>query len=71
MTIEEWLAEIIKSKSISVVKMARDLGLNHRSIYNSLCNKNSKRELRSSELVAICRHINADPMNYLLLREED
>ena len=62
MAFEKWLSEIIDSKSINLSKMARDIGISYRAVYNSL--RGTSRELRSSELIAICRYVGVDPMDF-------
>ena len=64
MTYEEWLSGIIDSKSINLSKMAREINIPYRAIYNSLCSKERERELRSSELIAICKYIRVNPMDF-------
>lgn len=64
MTFEEWLSEIISSKSINLSKMSREVGIPYRRIYISLSGKECKRELRSSELIAICKYIGINPMDF-------
>lgn len=65
MDFEEWLSGIIKSKSINLSEMSRKLEISYRSVYNSLFNKGIKRELRSSELIAICEYVGIDPMDFI------
>lgn len=62
MTFEEWLLRIIKEKSINISDMSRKLGIPYRAIYNSLCQ--GSRELRSSELIPICRYVGVNPMDF-------
>lgn len=64
MTFEEWLSEIIESKSINLSKMAREIGVSYRAVYNSLRNTETDRELRSSELIAICRFLGVNPLDF-------
>lgn len=64
MTFEKWLSGIIESKSINLSKMAREIKVSYRAIYNSLCIESRGRELRSSELIAICRYVGVNPMDY-------
>lgn len=61
MTFEKWLSEIIESKRINLSKMAREIGIPYHGIYNSL---RGKRNLRSGELIAICRYIEVNPMDF-------
>lgn len=62
MTFEKWLSGIIDSKSINLSKMAVELNFPYRGIYNSL--HGTGRELRSSELIAICKYVGVNPMEF-------
>lgn len=64
MTFEEWLAGIIKSKSINVSDMARQTGISYKAIYASLFQTGRVRELRSRELIAICKYAGINPMDF-------
>lgn len=64
MTFEEWLAGIIDRKCINPAKLSKEIGISYKVVYNSLFNKKMRRELRSSELIAICRHIGVNPMDF-------
>ena len=64
MTFEKWLSEILDSRSINLSKMSKAIGISYGAIYNSLYSKGSRRELRSSELIAICKYLGVDPMEF-------
>ncbi|MBD5555165.1 MAG: hypothetical protein HDQ95_07450 [Roseburia sp.] len=63
MTFEKWLSEIIESKSINLSDAAIKSGVSYRAVYNSL--RGTGRELRSSELIAICKYVGINPMNFV------
>lgn len=65
MTFEEWLTEIIENRGISISDLSKGTGITYHAIYNSLFNVKRGRELRSSELIAICNYLNVNPMAYL------
>lgn len=64
MTFEEWIAEILDSRSINLSKMSKAIDISYSAIYKSLYSKESSRELRSSELIAICKYLGVDPMEF-------
>ena len=63
MSFEKWLASIIKGKGINLAEMTRQTKLCYLSIYESLYGKRG-RELRSSEVIAICRFVGVNPMEF-------
>ena len=64
MEFEKWLASIIKNKGINLAELTRRTYLYYPSIYESLYGKRRSRELRSSEVIAICRYIGVNPMDF-------
>ena len=64
MKFEKWLAFIIKSKGINLSEMVRKTGLYYPSIYQSLYGKRGSRELRSSEVIAICKYVGVNPLDF-------
>lgn len=64
MTFEKWLSEILDSRSINLSKMSKAIGISYRAVYCSLYSKGSHRELRSSELIAICKYLGVNPMEF-------
>ena len=61
---EKWLASIIKDKGINLSQLARQTNLCYQSIYESLYGKRGCRQLRSSELIAICKYVGVNPMDF-------
>lgn len=64
MNFEEWLSQIIKDKNINISEMSRKTKIPYRSIYASLFDRNRYRELRSSELLKICRYVGVNPLDF-------
>ncbi len=64
MKFEEWLAEIIKQKKVNLSELSRKTGVCYQSVYDSLFGKRGNRELRSSELLAICVYVGVNPMDF-------
>lgn len=65
MTFEKWLSKEISNKNINLSEMSRKTGISYQAIYSSLFNKGRERELRSSELIAICRYADINPMDFV------
>lgn len=65
MTLEKWLSEIIKSRGINLSEMSRLINIPYSALYNSLANKNSKRELKGKELVNVCKFLDIDPREFV------
>ena len=65
MTFEKWLSEIIRRKNVSLSEISRQTGVSYQAIYNSLSNKERVRELRSRELIAICKYLDVNPMDFV------
>lgn len=68
-TFEKWLSEIIKAKGINISEMVRKTNTSYQAVYSSLFDKHKRRELRSSELIAICRYVGVNPMDFLEKKE--
>ena len=64
MTLEEKVGKHISKMGISLSKIARDTEIPYISLYNSLLNNESQRELRAREYIAICKHLEKDPMDF-------
>jgi len=57
------VAQYVRDKGISVVKMTSETGLPYQPIQRSL-SANSDRDLRADELIAICHFINKNPNDF-------
>ncbi len=64
MTLEKWLSEIIKSRGISLSKMARLTNIPYAALYDSLMSKSRHREIKGQELVRVCGFLGVDPMDF-------
>ncbi|MCQ4638003.1 helix-turn-helix transcriptional regulator [Anaerovorax odorimutans] len=58
------IAGHIKEKGINVSKMARDTGVSYQALYASLCDEDRKRSLRDDELIAVCKFLDINPMEF-------
>lgn len=65
MSLEDNLAKYIKGKAINLSDMSRQTGIPYMSLYNSLFNENSGRQLRARELVDICLFLEVDPCDFM------
>ena len=63
-TFEGWLAGIIKERGINLSEMARKTEIPYQLLYDSLFNKERKRELRSKELLSVCAFLEVNPMDF-------
>lgn len=63
-TFEEWLAGIIRERGVNLSEMARKIEMPYQLLYDSLFNKNKKRELRSSEVISVCAFLGVNPMEF-------
>lgn len=71
MSLEKNLAKFIKQKGINLSMMAREIEIPYIQLYDSLFNKKKKRELRSSELIAVCKFLEVNPMDFAEQKEDE
>lgn len=71
MKVEELLASLIKERGIKLSTIAEKTKIPYQILYDSLFNKKKSRELRSSELIAICAFLNVSPMELAEKKEGD
>lgn len=64
MKVEEYLSAIIKERGIKLSAIAEKTEIPYQTLYDSLFNKKKSRELRSSELIAICVFLDVSPMEF-------
>ena len=64
-TIEEKVSAHVRKMGVNLSKMSRDTKIPYVSLYNSLFNSESDRELRAKEYVAICKFLEKDPMGFV------
>lgn len=70
MSLEKNLAKFIKQKGINLSMMAREIEIPYIQLYDSLFNKKKNRELRSSELIAVCKFLEVNPMDFAEQKED-
>ena len=54
----------MKEKGIKLSEVARKTGLDYHSLYASLYDKKSERDLRTEELIPLCIFLNIDPRDF-------
>ena len=64
MKVEELLASVIKERGIKLSTIAERTEIPYQILYDSLFNKKKNRELRSSELIAVCAFLDVSPMEF-------
>lgn len=69
MQLEKKIAEYIKKKGIVLTVISRETGIAYMSLYDSLFNGSKKRQLRGSELIAICEFLEVSPMVFAEKKE--
>lgn len=63
----EMVTDYVKSKGISVKRIAEVTGIPYQALYDSLLSKKRNRDLRADEFMAICEFIGKSPEDF---REE-
>lgn len=69
MSLESNIAGFIKKRGINLSAMARDTGIPYMSLYDSLLNDKRERQLRGSELLAICEFLSVSPTDFVEEKE--
>lgn len=65
MSLERNISEYIKSKGINLTVMSRQTGVPYSALYDSLMNDNKNRQLRGTELIAVCEFLEKEPMEFI------
>ncbi|MFQ9891850.1 MAG: hypothetical protein ACLRWH_01425 [Emergencia sp.] len=58
------LGAYVSQEEVNLSKLSRDTGIPYISIYDSLRNKNSRRDLRTEEFFKICKVLKLNPMDF-------
>ena len=58
------LSNYIKEKGFNLVALAKKTGISYTALYDSLVKESRDRDLRAGELMAICKFIEKDPMDF-------
>lgn len=58
------LAIYVRDKNINLSQMHRETGISYMALYDSLMNPDRDRNLRAGELVAICKFLDVNPMDF-------
>lgn len=65
MSLEKNISDYIKSKGINLTVMSRQTGVSYFALYDSLMNDNKNRQLRGTELIAICEFLEKEPSDFI------
>lgn len=58
------IANYVKEKGFNISKMSRDTGVQYNALYSSLLDAERERSLRDDELIAICKFLGINPMDF-------
>lgn len=70
MNLEKNISKYIKSKGINLTVMSKQTGVPYSALYDSLMNENKNRQLRGTELIAVCEFLEKSPMDFMDKREK-
>lgn len=62
--VTERVSDYIRDRGISIKKISADTGVSYVALYDSLGNKNRKRELRDEEFLKVCIFLGVDPISF-------
>lgn len=65
------LGEYIKKKGFNLSEISRKTKIPYMSLYDSLSNENRDRDLRAEEFLALCKHLELDPMEFYPIDTEN
>lgn len=65
MAISKQIGHYMKKKGFNLSEVARQTGLDYNSLYTSLYNENSHRDLRAEELIPLCIFLKIDPREFV------
>ena len=58
------ISEYIRKKGFNLSKISRKTGVPYMALYDSLSNDKRDRDLRVDEFLALCKHLEIDPMEF-------
>jgi len=64
LNISKKIGRYVKGKGLNLSEVCRQTGLNYQTIYASLYDENSDRDLRCEELIPLCVFLNVDPREF-------
>lgn len=64
MALERNIAEFIKKRGVNLSAMSRETKIPYMSLYDSLFNEKKARQLKGSELIAVCEFLDVSPMEF-------
>ena len=60
------ISEYIRKKRFNLSEISRKTGVPYMALYDSIANKKRDRDLRVDEFLALCKHLELDPMEFYL-----
>ena len=54
----------IKERGFNLSEIARKTGLDYSALYASLYDENKSRDLRTEELITLCKYLGVNPMDF-------
>jgi predicted transcriptional regulator len=63
-SVTENLGKYIEEKGINIKDLSRSTGIPYGKLYTSLKSSYRDRDLRDIEFLAICQHLEVDPMRF-------
>lgn len=63
-SVTENLGKYIEEKGINIKDLSRSTGIPYGKLYTSLKSSYRNRDLRDIEFLAICQHLEVDPMRF-------
>ena len=60
------ISEYIRKKGFNLSEISRKTGGPYMALYDSIANKKRDRDLRVDEFLALCKHLELDPMEFYL-----
>lgn len=58
------ISEYIKKKGFNLSEISRKTHVSYMALYDSLFNEKRDRDLRVDEFLALCKHLELDPMKF-------
>lgn len=65
MAISKQIGNYMRQNGFNLSEVARRTGLDYRSLYTSLYDEKSNRDLRAEELIPLCIFLKVDPREFI------
>lgn len=64
MTLENSIAAFVKKRGVKLTAVSKGTGISYMALYDSLFNENKTRQIKGSELIAVCDFLGVSPMEF-------